>query len=132
MDGHLPSEEGRIDAPIGRNPRDRKLMAVVTGGRRAVTDYKLIERLKGHDYAEFRILTGRTHQIRVHAKYIGHPVTGDEQYGRGSFLGTKGQLLHARSLTFVHPTTGEEMTFTAPLPETFEKVLRALRDKDGN
>ena len=132
VDGHLPSEEGRIDAPIGRNPRDRKLMAVVTGGRRAVTDYKLIERLKGHDYAEFRILTGRTHQIRVHAKYIGHPVTGDEQYGRGSFLGTKGQLLHARSLTFVHPTTGEEMTFTAPLPETFEKVLRALRDKDGN
>lgn len=132
VDGHLPEEEGRIDAPIGRNPRDRKLMAVVAGGRRAVTDYKLLERLKGHDYAEFRILTGRTHQIRVHAKYIGHPVTGDEQYGRGSFLGTKGQLLHARSLTFVHPTTGEEMTFTAPLPETFEKVLRALRDKDGN
>lgn len=132
VDGHLPAEEGRIDAPIGRNPRDRKLMAVVAGGRRAVTDYKLLERLKGHDYAEFRILTGRTHQIRVHAKYIGHPVTGDEQYGRGSFLGTKGQLLHARSLTFVHPTTGEEMTFTTPLPETFEKVLRALRDKDGN
>ena len=132
LDGHRKEEEGRIDAPIGRNPRDRKLMAVVPGGRRAITDYRLLERLSGHDYVGFRILTGRTHQIRVHAKYIGHPVTGDEQYGRGAFCGTHGQLLHARSLTFVHPATGEELTFTAPLPEIFEKVLRILRAKDGN
>ena len=132
VDGHLKDDSGRIDAPIGRNPRDRKLMAVVPGGRHAVTDYERLERLDGHDLVRFHILTGRTHQIRVHAKYIGHPVTGDEQYGRGPFLGSAGQLLHSESLSFVHPTTGEEMTFTAPPPEIFEKVLRVLRGKDGN
>ena len=92
----------------------------------------MIERLDRHDLVKFHILTGRTHQIRVHAKYIGHPVTGDEQYGRGQVYGTTGQLLHSWSLTFVHPTTGNEMTFTAPLPAIFEKVLGVLRSKDGN
>lgn len=132
VDGHLKESEGRIDAPIGRSPRDRKLMAVVPDGRHAVTDYTVIERLDRHDLVKFHILTGRTHQIRVHAKYIGHPVTGDEQYGRGQVYGTTGQLLHSWSLTFVHPTTGDEMTFTAPLPAIFEKVLGVLRSKDGN
>ena len=132
VDGHLKESEGRIDAPIGRSPRDRKLMAVVPDGRYAVTDYTVIERLDRHDLVKFHILTGRTHQIRVHAKYIGHPVTGDEQYGRGQVYGTTGQLLHSWSLTFVHPTTGNEMTFTAPLPAIFEKVLGVLRSKDGN
>lgn len=132
VDGHLKESEGRIDAPIGRSPRDRKLMAVVPDGRHAVTDYTVIERLDRHDLVKFHILTGRTHQIRVHAKYIGHPVTGDEQYGRGQVYGTTGQLLHSWSLTFVHPTTGNEMTFTAPLPAIFEKVLGVLRSKDGN
>ena len=132
VDGHLKESEGRIDAPIGRSPRDRKLMAVVPDGRHAVTDYTVIERLDRHDLVKFHILTGRTHQIRVHAKYIGHPVTGDEQYGRGQVYGTTGQLLHSWSLTFVHPTKGNEMTFTAPLPAIFEKVLGVLRSKDGN
>ena len=132
VDGHLKESEGRIDAPIGRSPRDRKLMAVVPDGRHAVTDYTVIERLDRHDLVKFHILTGRTHQIRVHAKYIGHPVPGDEQYGRGQVYGTTGQLLHSWSLTFVHPTTGDEMTFTAPLPAIFEKVLGVLRSKDGN
>ena len=132
VDGHLKESEGRIDAPIGRSPRDRKLMAVVPDGRHAVTDYTVIERLDRHDLVKFHILTGRTHQIRVHAKYIGHPVTGDEQYGRGQVYGTTGQLLHSWSLTFVHPTTGNEMIFTAPLPAIFEKVLGVLRSKDGN
>lgn len=132
VDGHLKESEGRIDAPIGRSPRDRKLMAVVPDGRHAVTDYTVIERLDRHDLVKFHILTGRTHQIRVHAKYIGHPVTGDEQYGRGQVYGTTGQLLHSWSLTFVHPTTGNEMTFTVPLPAIFEKVLGVLRSKDGN
>lgn len=132
VDGHLKESEGRIDAPIGRSPRDRKLMAVVPDGRHAVTDYTVIERLDRHDLVKFHILTGRTHQIRVHAKYIGHPVTGDEQYGRGQVYGTTGQLLHSWSLTFVHPTMGNEMTFTAPLPAIFEKVLGVLRSKDGN
>ncbi|HIW01981.1 MAG TPA: RluA family pseudouridine synthase [Candidatus Protoclostridium stercorigallinarum] len=132
VDGHLKEDSGRIDAPIGRNPRDRKLMAVVPDGRRAITDYRRLETLAGHDLAEFHILTGRTHQIRVHAKYIGHPVTGDAEYGRGAVYGTCGQLLHSYSLTFAHPTTGEEMTFTASPPAIFEKVLRILRAKDGN
>ncbi len=127
LDGHLKEDEGTIDAPIGRSPRDRKLMAVVRDGRRAVTEYRRLEFLDGHDLVGFRILTGRTHQIRVHAKYVGHPVTGDEKYGRGAFMGSRGQLLHAESLTFVHPSTGEEMTFSASPPEIFEKILRALR-----
>ncbi len=131
VDGHLKEDKGRIDAPVGRSPRDRRLMAVVPDGRRAITDYERVERLEGHDLVRFRILTGRTHQIRVHAKYLGHPVTGDEQYGSGSVYGTHGQLLHSESLTFVHPGTGEEMTFTAPPPAIFEKVLRVLRTKDG-
>lgn len=129
-DGHLKEEKGVVDAPIGRNPRDRKLMAVVPDGRRAVTEYEVAERLNAHDLVKFRILTGRTHQIRVHAKYLGHPISGDEQYGKKINFGN-GQLLHAYSLAFVHPTTGDSMTFNAPLPDYFEKALRFLRDKDG-
>ncbi len=127
VDGHLKEETGRVNAPIGRNPRDRKLMAVVPSGRTAVTDYEVTERLNAHDLVRFRILTGRTHQIRVHAKYLGHPITGDEQYGRGSVYGSKGQLLHSYSLTIAHPSTGETMTFTAPPPPDFERILRLLR-----
>lgn len=132
VDGHFKEETGRVDAPIGRNPRDRKLMAVVPDGRRAVTEYEVVERLNGHDLVKFHILTGRTHQIRVHAKYSGHPISGDEQYGNVRMNGGKGQLLHSYSLTFAHPSTGETMTFCAPLPDHFEKALRILRDKDGN
>ncbi len=127
VDGHLKESSGRVNAPIGRSPRDRKLMAVVPNGRTAITDYEVTESIGKHDLVKFRILTGRTHQIRVHAKYIGHPITGDEQYGRGSVYGSKGQLLHSYSLTIKHPTTGNEMTFTAPLPSEFEKILSLLR-----
>ncbi len=130
VDGHMKLPEGRIDAPIGRNPRDRKLMAVVKDGRPAITEYKVSERIGSRDLVEFHILTGRTHQIRVHAKYVGHPITGDEQYGAGSVCGSRGQLLHAHRLTFRHPATDEEMTFVAPLPDYFEKILKTLREKD--
>lgn len=130
VDGHMKDASGRVDAPIGRSPRDRKLMAVVPGGRPAVTEYEVEEVLPGHDLVRFHILTGRTHQIRVHAKYLGHPITGDEQYGAGAFMGSNGQLLHSYSLTIKHPSTGEEMTFTAPLPDYFQKILKILREKD--
>lgn len=132
VDGHLKNAEGRVDAPIGRNPRDRKLMAVVPDGRTAITEYETVERIGTHDLVRFRILTGRTHQIRVHAKYLGHPITGDEQYGKGSVYGSNGQLLHAYSLTVKHPSTGEEMTFAAPLPEHFRRITEIIRKKEEN
>lgn len=129
-DGHFKERSGRIDAPIGRNPRDRKLMAVVADGRAAMTDYEVIESLGAHDLVRFVLLTGRTHQIRVHTKYLGHPITGDEQYGKGSVYGSRGQLLHSYSLTVRHPRTDEEMTFTAPPPEIFERIARIIREKE--
>ena len=130
VDGHLKESKGRVDAPIGRNPRDRKLMAVTSDGRTAVTEYEVLESIGSHDLVRFRILTGRTHQIRVHAKYLGHPVTGDEQYGKGAVYGSHGQLLHSYSLTVKHPASGEEMTFTAPPPADFRRILNLIREKE--
>ena len=104
-------------------------MAVTPSGREAITDYKVIKRYQNYTLCEFSLRTGRTHQIRVHAKYIGHPVVGDPEYGykNGKFK-LNGQLLHAKELTFVHPRTGEKMTFTAPLPDYFVKVLNKLKE----
>lgn len=132
VQGVVKEEQGLISAPVGRNPKDRKKMAVVEGGRPAQTEFKVLERLGNYTYMEFSLRTGRTHQIRVHCKYIGHPVVGDEVYNASHCpFALKGQLLHAETLSFVHPRTGERMTFHAPLPEDFRNVLNILRKKAG-
>lgn len=125
--GNIKEDEGRIDKGIARSTRDRKLMAPDDNGRRAVTNYYVRERFGDYTLVEFKLETGRTHQIRVHAKYINHPVVGDVAYGKKDAFGLNGQLLHAYKLTFTHPTTGERMEFFAPLPDYFEKVLDKLR-----
>lgn len=127
--GNIKEDEGTIDAPIARSVRDRKKMAVDENGRRAVTHYKVRERFGDYTLVEFKLETGRTHQIRVHAKYINHPVVGDVTYGKKDSFGLNGQLLHAYKLTLTHPTTGERMTFEADLPDYFKRVLGKLRKK---
>lgn len=130
LEGVLKNDEGVIDTFIGRNPADRTKMAVVKSGRKAITHYRVLERFGGYTFCEFSLKTGRTHQIRVHAKYLGHPIVGDPEYGykNGKFK-LNGQLLHAKTLEFIHPTTGKLMTFTAPLPDYFEKVLKIVKNK---
>lgn len=125
--GNIKEESGRIEKGIARSTRDRKLMAPDDSGRRAVTNYTVKERFTDYTLVEFKLETGRTHQIRVHAKYINHPVVGDIAYGKKDSFGLSGQLLHAYKLTFTHPTTGERMEFSAPLPDYFERVLDKLR-----
>ena len=127
--GNLKEDEGTVDAPLGRHPQDRKKMAIVrTGGKRAVTHYRVLERFGNYTYIECQLETGRTHQIRVHMASLGHPLLGDEAYGRvKSPFKLEGQTLHAMVLGFIHPTTGEYMEFEAPLPEYFEKLLEKLR-----
>lgn len=127
--GNLKEDEGTVDAPLGRHPQDRKKMAIVrTGGKRAVTHYRVLERFGNYTYIECQLETGRTHQIRVHMASLGHPLLGDEVYGRvKSPFKLEGQTLHAMVLGFIHPTTGEHMEFEAPLPEYFEKLLEKLR-----
>ena len=121
--------EGTIEGPIGRHPVDRKKMAInYKNGKEAVTHYRVLERFPNATYVECRLETGRTHQIRVHMTSIGHPLLGDEVYGSGKNpYHLQGQTLHAMILGFVHPSTGEYMEFTAPLPEYFEKLLEKLR-----
>ncbi|WP_429970907.1 RluA family pseudouridine synthase [Fructilactobacillus sp. Tb1] len=128
--GSFKEESGTIDAALGRSPKDRKKQAVVKGGRNAVTHFKVLERF-GNDYTlvQCQLETGRTHQIRVHMKYINHPVVGDPLYGPRKTLKGNGQFLHAAELGFKHPTTGKEMDFEAPLPEIFEKTLNNLRNQ---
>ncbi len=125
-------EDGTIHTTIGRNPQRRKEMAVnVPGGKDAITHYHVLEVFDGFTYVECTLETGRTHQIRVHLKSIGHPVLGDEIYGpkNGPYPGLTGQLLHAMTIGLIHPTTGEYLEVTAPLPDDFEKVLADLRKK---
>lgn len=132
--GALREDSGTIDAPIGRHPVDRKRMAVVASGRRAVTHWRVLERYSGFTYAEAILETGRTHQIRVHLSHIGHPLAGDVVYGGGHTAFEKhnaalldGQALHAFALILRHPRTGEAMRFETPLPIGFETVLGKLR-----
>ena len=126
--GNLREDAGTVNAPIGRCPADRKKMAVVAGGRNAVTHWMVLERYPGAAYVECRLETGRTHQIRVHMAYIGHPILGDTVYGnRKSVPGLQGQCLHAVGLKFIHPRTGEPVQLTCPLPEEFEKQLEKYR-----
>ena len=128
--GILKDDEGDIDAPIGRSSSDRKKMAVVPGGKEAQTHYKVLKRFEddGFTYIECRLKTGRTHQIRVHMAYIGHPLLGDEVYaqGRKSKFKTNGQCLHAKTLGFIHPVTKEYVETDAPLPEYFSHLLNVL------
>lgn len=125
--GNLPNDRGMIEAPIGRSEKDRKKQAVTVKGKPAVTRFQVLERFGDYTLVELTLETGRTHQIRVHMAYIGHPVAGDPAYGPKKTLTGQGQFLHAQTLGFTHPRTGEVMTFTAPLPAIFEKTLEALR-----
>ena len=126
--GNLKSDTGIINAPIARHPVKRKQMAIVEGGKEAVTHYTVLERLNGFTHVKLRLETGRTHQIRVHMASLGHPVAGDDVYGPHKVI-TKlgGQCLHARKIGFVHPTTKLYMEFTSELPEYFEKFLKECR-----
>lgn len=124
-------EEGTVDEPIGRNPQDRKKMAVTQKhSRHAVTHYRVLQRMKNFTLIEAQLETGRTHQIRVHMTYIGHPLLGDTVYGKKKQpFSLEGQVLHARVLGFIHPRTGEYMEFEAPLPPYFEKLLVRLQEE---
>lgn len=126
--GRPQAERARIDSPIGRDPQQRKRMAVLPTGKRAVTDYRLLEELAGYSLLEVRPETGRTHQIRVHLAAIGHPVVGDRVYGpRRQRLELDRFFLHAAQLSFRHPVTGQEVTFSAPLPVELQDLLDRLR-----
>ena len=130
--GVIPHDFGTIDAPIGRDVNDRQKMAVTASNSKdARTHFKVIERFKEYTLVECRLETGRTHQIRVHMQYIGHPVVGDEKYSYRKTMKTGGQLLHAHQLTFVHPRTNETITVEAPLPTQFEEILEELRAKEA-
>ena len=130
--GHLKEQKGSIDAPIGRSKNDRKKMAVTElNSKNAVTRYEVLEEYPGFSYVRLRLETGRTHQIRVHMAYLGHPLAGDGVYGgrNAERIMEGGQCLHARKIGFKHPTTGKYMEFTSPLPEYFTKFLEKLRNE---
>lgn len=126
--GVVMDDEGTINAPIGRHPTNRKKMAInEKNGKPAITHYKVLERFSNYTYMEFKLETGRTHQIRVHMASIGHPLLGDTVYSSGkSPFKTQGQTLHAMTIGFVHPCTNEYMEISAPLPEYFLKILKSL------
>jgi len=133
VEGIIREDRGRINAPIGRHPSNRKKMAVNTkNGRYAVTHFKVLERLNNATCVELRLETGRTHQIRVHMSYIGHPLVGDEVYGsRRQIHDINGQALHAKVLGFKHPRSGEYMEFETDVPEYFKKLLEESRESRG-
>ena len=127
LDGNLKEDSGRVETFIKRDLRDRKKMSVQDSGRIATTDFKVLKRFEKTCLVEFLLQTGRTHQIRVHAKHLNHPVVGDRLYGK-EIASLQGQLLHAYKLTLTHPSTGEVMTFEAPLPEYFESYLKKQKE----
>ena len=126
--GKLREDRGTVDAPIARHPTDRKRMAVVAGGREAVTHWEVIARYPGYTHVRCRLETGRTHQIRVHMAYIGHPILGDTVYGaKKEVPGLTGQCLHAVGLRFLHPRTHEVVELSCPLPDEFTRMLQKIR-----
>ena len=127
--GNLPNDRGVIEAPIGRSEKDRKKQAVTAKGKPALTRFQVLERFGDYSLVELQLETGRTHQIRVHMAYIGHPVAGDEVYGPRKTLRGHGQFLHARTLGFTHPRTGEMLEFTAEAPAIFQETLKKLRQE---
>lgn len=125
--GHFKENTGTIDAPIGRDKFDRKKMCVTQlNSKNAVTHYEVLEEFKGYSLTKFTLETGRTHQIRVHSAYVGHPILGDEVYGK-AFKGIEGQCLHAKKVGFIHPTTKEYMEFDSDLPEYFQSILAKIK-----
>ncbi|QDW99021.1 RluA family pseudouridine synthase [Staphylococcus agnetis] len=128
--GHIPHEFGTIEAPIGRNQNDRQSMDVVDNGKEAITHFNVIENFKNCTLVECQLETGRTHQIRVHMKYIGFPLVGDPKYGPKKTRDIGGQALHAGLIGFTHPRTGEYIERSAPLPEAFEALIEAIRQED--
>lgn len=128
--GNVSHDQGTIDAPIGRDPQDRKMYTVIErNSKHAVTHFQVAERFGDYTLLELKLETGRTHQIRVHMKFIGHPLVGDPMYGRSKGIKMSGQALHAAVLGFVHPSSGEYLEFNAPLPADMEDVLQALRNR---
>lgn len=128
VSGNIKEDEGVVDAAIARSKNDRKKMAVDKDGKRAVTHFKVLERLNNYTYIECVLETGRTHQIRVHMSYLHHPLLGDEVYSnKKENTKLKGQCLHAKVLGFIHPSTNEYMEFEAPLPEYFKEILMKFR-----
>ena len=128
--GNVKQDSGRIETLIGRDSKDRKKMSVVSkNGREAITEYEVLERFGRFSLLQCRLLTGRTHQIRVHMEYLGYPVVGDPKYSpQKTPFAINGQALHSYELTFKHPRTGEEMFFTAPIPEDMNKIITRLRN----
>ncbi|PWG00862.1 RluA family pseudouridine synthase [Levilactobacillus bambusae] len=129
--GNIKEETGTIDAPLGRSPKDRKKQAIVADGRRAVTHFQVLERYGEYTLISCRLETGRTHQIRVHFAYIGHPLAGDPLYGPKQTLPGHGQFLHAEELGFYHPVTKEQLVFRVNAPELFQKTVAKLRQRAG-
>ena len=130
VSGNMRQDSGTVDAPIGRSSSDRKKMAVVAGGRRAVTHWEVVARYPGVTHLRCHLETGRTHQIRVHMAHIGHPILGDTVYGaKKPVPGLTGQCLHATGLRFVHPRTGETVELHCPLPEEFTRMVEKLEKR---
>ena len=125
--GHIAHDKGTIEAPIARDPKERQKMAVVDKGKHAVTHFTVLERFGDFTLVECRLETGRTHQIRVHMRYIGFPLVGDPKYGPRKTMDVGGQALHAGVIGFIHPRTKEYLEFSAPLPTEFEELLETLR-----
>lgn len=128
--GVIPHNLGTIEAPIGRNPKERQEMAVVDDGKDAITHFNVLERFKDFTLVECVLETGRTHQIRVHMKYIGYPLAGDPKYGPRKTIETDGQLLHAGVIGFIHPKTGEYLEFKSELPQYFTEILDDLKKSE--
>ncbi|PJI09909.1 MULTISPECIES: RluA family pseudouridine synthase [Clostridium] len=130
VEGIIKEDEGIVDKPLGRHPVERIKIAVVKNGRKAVTHYKVIERYKNNTLVECKLETGRTHQIRVHMAYIGHPLVGDPVYGyKKQRFNLNGQMLHAQKLGFVHPRTGKYVEFNSKLPAYFERIIGILKNE---
>ncbi|KXT78925.1 RluA family pseudouridine synthase [Streptococcus sp. DD13] len=127
--GNLPNDRGVIEAPIGRSEKNRKKQAVTASGKPALTRFKVLERFEGYSLVELQLETGRTHQIRVHMAYIGHPLAGDPVYGPKKTLKGHGQFLHAQTLGFTHPKTKEILEFSVEPPEIFQTTLASLRSR---
>lgn len=127
LDGNLKDDEGEIKTFLKRDPKDRKKISVQDSGRVAVTDYKVLKRFEKCCLVEFSLQTGRTHQIRVHSKFLNHPIVGDKLYGK-EVKGLNGQLLHAYKLSFLHPRISERMTFEVPLPQYFQEYMKKQKE----
>jgi 23S rRNA pseudouridine1911/1915/1917 synthase len=128
--GHIPHDQGTIDAPIGRDSKDRQSMTVTDKGKHAITHFKVLDRFGDFTLVECRLETGRTHQIRVHMKYIGYPLAGDPKYGPKKTIDFNGQALHAGTIGFKHPRNGEYLEFTQPLPDDFNELIEKMRSEN--